>query len=66
MCRNLKTNLDKNNFAIKLFQRCISSKSTLEKTKGVIKKGQSRDTGNIGYKNGQSRDTGNIGQTKQN
>jgi hypothetical protein len=33
----------------------------LQKTKGVIKNGQSRDTDN---NNGQSRDTGNTGYTK--
>ena len=49
---------------------------TLENTEGVIKNGQSRETGNIGYarrrqtKQKQSRETGNIGyarrrQTKQ-
>ena len=51
----------------------------LENTEGVIKKGQSRETGNIGYtrhrtinvreyrrgnKKGQSRETGNIVYTR--
>jgi hypothetical protein len=42
----------------------------LENTEGAIKKGQSRETGNIGYtkrrktKQKQSRETGNIGYTK--
>ena len=46
-------------------------KKTLENTEGVIKNGQFRETGNIGYtrrrktKQKQFRETGNIGYTRR-